>query len=90
MNIYYQIEIKINIIRFWKEIIKMSIAPCVLLMGGFYCIHYFSMINISNLILAIILYSIIYLPIFWFVSMNKYERNLFISPVLIMLKHFHK
>ena len=90
MNIYYQIEIKINIIRFWKEIIKMSIAPCVLLMGGFYCIHYFSMINISNLILAIILYSIIYLPIFWFVSMNKYERNLFISPVLIMLKRFHK
>ena len=90
MNSYYQIEIKINIIRFWKEIIKMSIAPCVLLMGGFYCIHYFSMINISNLILAIILYSIIYLPIFWFVSMNKYERNLFISPVLIMLKRFHK
>ena len=78
MNIYYQKKIKLDIISFWKEIASMSIVPIIL------CVLMWIVINslpeitsVSGLILAIVLFSLVYIPCFWKKSMNKYERQLF-------------
>lgn len=85
MNIYYWKRINIDIPRFWHEIIKISIYPITL--GGLigWCLRYIVLDSWLLLSIAILIFSIIYLPLLWFTSMNNYERTLFKSPFVKML-----
>lgn len=76
INIYYYRVIKIDIPRFWKEIIKMTI-PFMLSIVFFIMIT--RMIKIKGfigLIIYIAVYIIIYAIVAYFLTMNDYERNL--------------
>lgn len=86
MNIYYCKVIHIEIVRFWKEIGKMSWVP--LLCGGVtaYVLTFFELNTIWRLVTAIIMFSAIYLPLFWFGSMNRYERDLLLVPIRKLLQ----
>lgn len=87
MNIYYHKKIHLDIPRFWREIGRMSVVPlsvgvvCMLL-TVYLDIQY----NIFNLAIGILLFSVIYLPLFWRCSMNAYERGLFAEPINKLLK----
>ncbi len=81
MNIYYARIIRLRIGRFWREIGQMSIIP-VLLGFLFYGIStLFSYSRVWHLAAAILLFSLIYLPLFWKFGMNGYERDLFATPL---------
>ena len=86
MNIYYYKVIHIEIIRFWKEIGKMSWAP--LLCGGLtaYMLTFFELDTVWKLVGAILIFCIVYIPLFWFWGMNHYERNLLLIPVKKILQ----
>ena len=77
MNIYYEKRIGLNIIGFWKEIIKMSIAPILISILSYQLLDYVIIDSYFDLIVAIVLFTVLYLPIFWFASMNRYEKDLF-------------
>lgn len=81
MNIYYYKVIHIEIVRFWKEIGKMSWVP--LLCGGLaaYILTFFELDAVWKLVGAILIFCIVYVPLFWFWGMNHYERNLLLVPV---------
>ena len=86
MNIYYHRRIHIDIVRFWKEIFRMSLVP-ILLGGVGYC--FLNMITLTNaweLGLAILLFSLIYVPLFWYMGLNGYEQSLFREPLKRLLK----
>lgn len=88
MNIYYYKRIHIDIILFWKEIGRMSISPIIL---GFIfsCILGVCEIDsILELIIGILVFSLIYIPLFWLTGMNFYERELFITPVRKVINRF--
>ena len=86
MNIYYCKVIHIEIVRFWKEIGKMSWVP--LLCGGVtaYVLTFFELNTVWRLVTAIVMFSAIYLPLFWFGSMNRYERDLLFVPIRKLLQ----
>lgn len=78
MNYYYYKVTKLNIPLFWKNIGKMSIVPAIFILIGYNLINNFLQIqNIMSFLIGVCLYSLLYLILTWFVSMNKYERNLF-------------
>ena len=83
MNIYYHKKQHIDIIRFWKEILKMSIAP-VFFTAFVYliieCLH-INLCNISNFIVGATIFTLLYILLFWHFSMNKSERDLFLVPI---------
>ena len=79
MNIYYQRVQKINIVRFWYEIAKMSVIPLMLAICANFAMCHFILDSFLKLVVAISLYSLLYIPLFFFVSMNEYERNLILS-----------
>lgn len=81
MNIYYYKKQKIDIPYFWKEIAKMSIVPLVLGMSAYYLSTLFVINTIMDLISGIVLFSIVYIPLFWIFSMNKFEKDLFGEPL---------
>lgn len=81
INIYYHKKIHINIINFWKEIIKMSIPIFIVAILGFLCNFYLSTNSIILFATKIIIYTMIYLVVVWKFSMNDYEKNLIRLPL---------
>ena len=76
MNWYYLKKIKLNITKFWIEIIKI-IIPIVSFMIVFRLItSNSSSLNIYKLIMNILIYSVFYFPIITFICLNKYEKDL--------------
>lgn len=81
MNIYYQTRQGINIIKFWFEIAKMSIMPTILTVATYYLLQHFALNSVIKLVMGIVIYMIVYLPLFFMCSMNQYERNLILIPI---------
>ena len=86
MNVYYQVKQNIDIIGFWKEIIKMSIVPGVLIVLTYYVLQQYDLDTVVKLIVGIVFYLIVYLPLFFAFSMNAYERDLILKPIKKILK----
>lgn len=86
MNVYYQVKQKIDIVRFWIEIIKMSIVPAVLTVLTYYVLQQYVLDTVVKLVAGIALYLVVYLPLFFTLSMNAYERDLILKPIKKILK----
>ena len=76
MNIYYHKKININMIAFWKEIIKMSIAPILFSTLSFFAIKQININQWTQWLISVCIFSILYCLIFWLTSMNRYEKDL--------------
>lgn len=81
MNIYYHKKQGLDIVAFWKEIVRMSIVPVLLCAFSRVIVSYFPLDSIGKFITGIMLFSALYIPLFIKFSMNDYERNLILSPV---------
>lgn len=81
MNIYYQKKQGLNIRKFWKEIFKMSISPCLVSIVAFIAFKQVEIQSYMSFCLYAAIFSAVYIPCFWFFSMNDYERNLIKEPV---------
>ena len=81
MNIYYSKKQGINIGRFWKEILKMSIVPIILTIVSICATRNYNINSWGELALAILIFGIVYIPLFWVLSMNNYERELIKAPI---------
>ncbi|MEI6059095.1 MAG: oligosaccharide flippase family protein [Bacteroidota bacterium] len=86
MNIYYYKKQSIDIPKFWKEIGKMSFTPLILGCGAYFLMSLLNVHTILTLALSIILFSLIYLPVFWYIGMNESERELMNKPLNRVLK----
>lgn len=82
MNIYYHYKQSLNMLKFWKEIIKMSIVPMVLVTIGLFITNspLFYTISLTKFLAVGLLFTIIYGVTFWLFSMNKYEKKLIVQP----------
>lgn len=82
MNIYYQRVIHLDILRFWREIGKMSIAPLLVGVLGYWILNQIEIYSISKFLLSALIFALIYWIVIWQSGMNAYERNLLKSPVI--------
>jgi len=76
MNIYYQAKVGINIIKFWKQILRMlliSFFPIIiiLILMCFIKLHGYIYLIVFGSI-----YTVIYFITSYFVIMNDYEKNM--------------
>ncbi len=77
MNIYYYLKADINIPKFWKEILKMSSVPFAATVIAYFIIQKTNPDSVIKLITSIAVFSVLYLPLFFYLSLNKYEKRLF-------------
>ncbi|MGL5089003.1 MAG: lipopolysaccharide biosynthesis protein [Cetobacterium sp.] len=75
MNIYYKVVIKLNIIRFWKNILKMTIPIVIAMLFGYILNLYLNEIKYLNFILKTSLYTFIYGILLWNLGLNPYEKS---------------
>lgn len=81
MNIYYHKSCDINILFFWKNILRISLAFIIPIVAGLLIVYYINLYNIVNLILFIGIYTVIYSLSIWFIGLNDYEKNLIVKPL---------
>lgn len=72
---------ELNIPLFWKNIIKMSLAPAVMIIAGIIVCQYIVIDSCLSLFVGIVIYLICYVPIVWFTGLNEYEKNTVKMPV---------
>ena len=87
MNIYYHTQQHIEIGTFWKEIIKMVPIPLCLTLFGLALSYYYDYSMPFTLIFGIGIYSIIYIILFFYLGMNKFEKNLLLNPLKKLFNH---
>lgn len=81
MNIFYYKKIHIDIPKFWKEILKITI-PIVISMTIVYIIKMVIPANtVLKIMLEIIIYIVLYGIIVWVFAMNHYEKDLIRRPL---------
>lgn len=86
MNVYYRIKQGLDIRRFWVEITKMNLAPAILSILSFIVMQKYAIDNWLTLSVCICLYTFIYIIVLYKLSMNAYERTLFVEPIKKILK----
>lgn len=75
MNIYYKVSVGLDIVKFWKNIIKMSIPMGIVMIFGYILNYYLIEINYLNFLIKIGLYTISYGILLWFMGLNNYEKS---------------
>ena len=86
MNIYYHKKCDIDILLFWKNIIRLSIGLIPPIIIGSIIIKFVNISSILILIACIGFYAIVYCVSMWFIGMNKYEKNLMKKPLFKILR----
>ncbi len=88
MNWYYHCCMKINIVVFWREIAKIAFVALAVMTVAYLLWNYFF---IRHTVIAFCISIVIYISFFfalqWYVNFNEYEKNLFISVKLKLLRN---
>lgn len=86
LNIYYHKNVHINMVKFWKNILTMTIPIVITFIIGYILNNYIWINNLTIMFLVkIICYTIMYCAIVWIFAMNKYEKDM-VNRILIKLK----
>ena len=86
MNIYYNNYQNIEIIPFWKEILKMNFVPLIITTSAMIVLSNYEINTWPSLILAIVAYLVVYMPSYYLFSMNLEERQLIMKPIKRIIK----
>ena len=81
INIYYYKKININIPLFWKNILIMSFPVTISIILSKGLLKYIYLTGYLGICIKGTIYSIIFFGLVWIFGMNKYEKNLILSPL---------
>lgn len=81
MNIYYHKKCSIDILLFWKNILRMCLGLIIPVIFGLTINMIIIGDGLWSLIVKIVLYSIVYGISVWNISMNDYEKDLIGKPL---------
>ena len=86
MNVYYSRRCGLNILGFWKGILRLSAGlPLPLAVGALLsCV--LPMRSIAGLLVGIVIYTATYGASMWLFGMNSYEKDLVRNPIRRLLK----
>ncbi|MEG0135114.1 MAG: oligosaccharide flippase family protein [Cetobacterium sp.] len=75
MNIYYHKVIGLNMVIFWKNILKMSIPMGISMIVGLALNKYILELNYFSFFLKISIYTLVYSILLWKLALNSYEKS---------------
>lgn len=85
MNIYYKKIMKLDVVRFWKNVFPIFIIPTILSIITTLTSHFIDYDNIIILFVGIIIFTAIYGITNYLLIFNSYEKELVTKPILKLL-----
>lgn len=90
MNIFYYKKTHIDIPKFWKNILKMTIPIIIISLIGLIIKMICPIITKLHLVIEIVIYVLIYIAIMWKFGINTYEKDIFKKPIQKILTKFNR
>ena len=90
MNVYYYKKVKLDIIRFWKNILSLSITPITSTFIVYLIDKNIDLSNIQTILINGVLLTIVYIVLSIKISINDYEKSLIDKPIKIIKSKFTK
>lgn len=90
LNWYYWKKIGLEIPRFWKEIVKLFIIPTIMAAVTIFILNFVTLDKWITLLIGIIIYTLVFAILNWFMVMNDYEKDIFRGPVLKIARKFRR
>ncbi|MCM1028065.1 MAG: oligosaccharide flippase family protein [Pseudoflavonifractor sp.] len=81
MNIYYKVKQRLDIGLFWRQILRMAIAPALFTAAAYVASSRLLPTTWPSLAGGIALFLAVYCPLFYLTSMDSYERNTVMAPI---------
>lgn len=81
LNWFYQTKMKLNIIRFWKEILLMCIPFTLILILSFLIFNYINCNNWKIFLISTGIYCVVYILLMWKFAMNRFEHQLILGYI---------
>jgi O-antigen/teichoic acid export membrane protein len=76
INIYLHKKCNIDVIVFWKNILRMLLGLALPSMFGIMLMTFVEFHSIVTLVLAIVLYTLVFFVSMWFLGINAYEKEI--------------
>ncbi len=86
MNVFYHKRCFVNMIAFWKSIIRLSAGLIIPIAVGILMMKFVNMGSLIVLVGCIAIYSAIYCASMWLFGMNAYEKDLVLGPIKKIFK----
>ena len=90
LNWYYWKKIGLEIPRFWKEIVKLFVIPTIMAAVTIFILNFVTLDKWIPLLIGIIIYTLVFAILNWFMVMNDYEKDIFRGPVLKFTDKFRR
>ena len=87
MDVVYHKKININILEYWKNILHQTLGMIGPFIIGALIMKFADMGSLVKLAFWIFVYVIIYAVFVWLVSMNKFEKELFLGAIKKLKRH---
>lgn len=85
INLYYNFKQRLNIVYFWKSIIKMLIPTVLLTLTAILLLSKITVDSMPKLLLSIVLYTIVYLPATFYLCLGRDDREMILKPILMRI-----
>ena len=76
MNFYYHKGLGLNMISFWKEILKFIPAVAVTCLFGAVYSYFMTVNGWLSLLVSVAAYVLVYVIAMWLLGLNSYEKQL--------------
>ena len=86
MNIFYHKKCNIDVLNFWKSILRQSLGLIIPVICGILMNHFFDFDSIIRLLLGATIYTCVYCLSMWIFGMNQYERALMLKLARKIIK----
>ena len=90
MNIYYHKKVGLNIISFWKGILRLVPGFILPAIAGFGIAYLIPVNSYWTFLLDGIIFMVVYFISVWFLSMNRYEKDLISLPIKRLVRKIKK
>lgn len=90
MNIYYYKVTGLDIPLFWKNILKMSVIPSMMLIAGLLLTRFVRIDNWFIFLAGVILFSAAYAVLMYCFAMNDYEKDIIRKPLQKLFSILHR
>ncbi len=81
MNIYYHKKVGLDIITFWKKILRLVPGFLIPIAFGAFITYVFPIDSFLVFLVEAILFTVVFFISVWFLSMNEYEKELLSAPI---------
>lgn len=86
MNIYYHKKLGLNMLKFWKSILRILPSEIIPVLFGVVILKVINVDSLLEFLAFGVLYVLVFAASVWFLGMNDFEKNLIKVPAIRILK----